>query len=97
MAEIEAHLEGYYDKEDLEPGFAAQVKEELVEILAKYYPESRFSVSVFQLSDKKLRVAISPKDQCPECLNKKLWSYNLDTQPPTTLYRCECGWEGSLD
>lgn len=99
MQEIETHLQGYYD-EELSPNLNARIKKEMVEILLKYYPAAKeqFTVDVFQLEGNKLSVAISPKGQrqCPKCLNKKLWSYTLDTQPPTINYNCECGWEGQL-
>lgn len=99
MQEIETHLQGYYDKE-LSPVVNAEIKEELWGILDKYYPTARdsFTVDIFQLKGNKLSVAISPKGrrQCPKCLNQKLWSYTLDTQPPTVNYNCVCGWEGTL-
>lgn len=101
MQEVETHLQGYYDKEDLEPGFTKQVKEELLDILGKYYltPRESFSVDVIQLNDKKLSVAISPRKarQCPSCLDKKLSQYSLSTLPVTWMYYCDCGWEGELD
>ncbi len=98
MQEIELHLEGYYDKEDLEPGFETQIETEIMAILGKYYalPSQQFSVQAARLGDKKVSVAISPLklQQCPKCLDKKLSKYSLDTQPVTWMYYCECGWEG---
>ncbi len=99
MQEIETLLQGYYE-EETSPGLAKKIKVELWEILEKYYPNAKgdFTLDVLQLAGNKFSIAISPKGerQCPKCLNKKLWSYTLDTQPPTTNYNCECGWEGRL-
>ena len=99
MQEIETQLQTYY-KEELSPNLAKQIKEEMVAILLKYYPKGleEFTVDVMQLDGNRLSVAISPKGerQCPKCLNKKLWSYTMDTMPPSVHYNCECGWEGQL-
>lgn len=99
MQAIETHLQGYYDKDDLEPGFTKKLKVELLEILDKYYDKGSLTVDVHQIGEKKVSVAINPKGKrhCPSCFDEKLSSYTLDTMPVTKMYYCGCGWEGQLD